>query len=640
MKAQVKAKMKLSVALAGLAVAGGWWLGAVGGAGALAQGAPESLLPPGFDRPSRPARPAASPSAAPVASPAARVLQPRFDGLGNDAPTASPTPVGALAPVLAAVAKGPVALPEGINSFDQLMALPPEKLDRMLGLIPKYDIPPGAQRALRHIGLLDEGEHGMPAQSLAGQNASLVRAAVAGNAGQMVSRWGHILLRRALASRLDAPDGMAPTEFAALRASLLLRMGEQDTARALVQDVDPSLYDAALAQAAWHSYIATADLTGFCPVLQSQPSLRQDAEWQAMRGICATFGGASASGMGELDRMAAAKSAPRIDILLAQKYAGASGSGNRRTVNVEWEGVTTMTPMRYALTIALGIAPPETAMKESGGRFSAVNALAPMLGLGLRADASDGAAAHGVLSSAAMVDLYAQVYNNDDVKGGPADRALLLRDAYVGITPADRLTAIQQLWDGAQGNARYGRMVLTAYAAARLTPSADMAGAAGDLIASMLAAGLDGNAAMWRSVVELGSDGWAQLAVAMPVTQKVDVAAIETFIDRDKSENKHRSAMLVAGLSGLGRLDDSARADLLKKLSASVDGRSRWSDAIDQAANVGNPTLVALLAGLGMQGDAWSRMTPRYLMHIVSALQRVGLGAEARMIAAEAVARG
>jgi hypothetical protein len=46
-----------------------------------------------------------------------------------------------------------------------------------------------------------------------------------------------------------------------------------------------------------------------------------------------------------------------------------------------------------------------------------------------------------------------------------------------------------------------------------------------------------------------------------------------------------------------------------------------------------------MLAGLGMQGDSWARMTPRYLYHIVSALNRVGLSAEARLIAAEAVAR-
>ena len=80
-------------------------------------------------------------------------------------------------------------------------------------------------------------------------------------------------------------------------------------------------------------------------------------------------------------------------------------------------------------------------------------------------------------------------------------------------------------------------------------------------------------------------------------------------------------------------------ASALGKVNASVDGHSRWIDTIDAAAQAGNPALVALLAGLGMQGDGWDKMTPRYLFHIVSALNRVGMNAEARMIAAEAVAR-
>ncbi|HMO67853.1 MAG TPA: hypothetical protein PKE25_04180, partial [Novosphingobium sp.] len=67
---------------------------------------------------------------------------------------------------------------------------------------------------------------------------------------------------------------------------------------------------------------------------------------------------------------------------------------------------------------------------------------------------------------------------------------------------------------------------------------------------------------------------------------------------------------------------------------------SRWSQLIEQAAEARNPALVALLAGLGMQGFGWERMTPRHLYHIVAALNAVGLSAEARMIAAEAVARG
>jgi hypothetical protein len=69
-------------------------------------------------------------------------------------------------------------------------------------------------------------------------------------------------------------------------------------------------------------------------------------------------------------------------------------------------------------------------------------------------------------------------------------------------------------------------------------------------------------------------------------------------------------------------------------------GRSnRWTQAIDAAAASGNQTFVALLAGFGMQGAGWTKMTPVHLYHIVGALHRVGLDGEARMIAAEAVSR-
>ena len=84
----------------------------------------------------------------------------------------------------------------------------PEELDQLLGLKPKFDIPPGARRALTRVGVLAMAEGGLPPRALANQPAALVRAVLAGNKGPMVSRWGHILLRRALASRMAAPAGM------------------------------------------------------------------------------------------------------------------------------------------------------------------------------------------------------------------------------------------------------------------------------------------------------------------------------------------------------------------------------------------------------------------------------------------------
>ena len=63
------------------------------------------------------------------------------------------------------------------------------------------------------------------------------------------------------------------------------------------------------------------------------------------------------------------------------------------------------------------------------------------------------------------------------------------------------------------------------------------------------------------------------------------------------------------------------------------------AEANYRAGEVRNAALVTMLMGVGMQGDDWSRMTPRHLYHIVSALRRSGMEAEARMIAAEALAR-
>ena len=90
---------------------------------------------------------------------------------------------------------------------------------------------------------------------------------------------------------------------------------------------------------------------------------------------------------------------------------------------------------------------------------------------------------------------------------------------------------------------------------------------------------------------------------------------------------------------GLGRVDQQTAQGFAGKIGIDLARRSRWSEAIDGAAASHNPALVALLVGYGMQGTGWHRMTPMHLYHIIGALRQVGLDGEARMIAAEAVAR-
>lgn len=595
---------------------------------AFAQDAPESLLPPGFDRPApRPTRATPSaPAAAPVTAP------PRASG-----PVVQVLPEAE--PGVGAVVAGPAALPANLPPLEALAAMTPQELEAALNLKPVDDIPPAARRALSRIGVIDEGEGGLPYWQLARQDPELVRAALTGNRGRLVSRWGHILLRRALASRLDAPAGMDPATFVALRAALLTRMGEADVARALVQDVDTANLGPVLTQAAFDAYVTTGDFTGICPAVQLQGAARKDKPWQVIGAICDAFSGEGSRGLAALDRLTYYGAMPRVDMLLAQKYAGAAGKG-RRAVTIEWNQVKDMTPWRYAMTTAIGLQPPAELMTSAGRGYTFMAALAPAQGLGARMAAADTAAACGILSSAAMIDLYGQVYDEGDTTSEAGQQALRLRDAYGAATAAGRITALRTLWgDGSDVQQRYGRLVLTAYAAARIPASKDLEDTAAPLLAAMLAAGLDANALRWSGVVETGSEGWALLALAAPRGGAVSAGAIDDFHDQDNSADLRKSRFLVAGLAGLGRLPLATATDLASKYGFQLDRASRWTQAIDRAAEYRNAQLVALLAGLGMQGESWAGMTPRNLYHIVAALNRVGLTAEARMIAAEAVAR-
>lgn len=638
------ARRSLALAVSALALG---LAGALGGAGlaglASAQQKPESILPPGFDDPV----PAPTPAPAPTAVPTTRPAQ--------GAPTTGPAPLpGPSAP--AAVAVDPASLPplpaisrnelNRLPSLEALENMSTEELDQLLGLKPKFDIPPGARRALTRVGLLAMEEGGLPPAALVNQPAALVRAAMTGTKGPMVSRWGHILLRRALVSRMAPPAGMDPIEFAALRARVLNRIGEYTTARALVQDIDSGNWSSSLTAEALTAYLASGDITGACPAVRLQGSAREDGEWQMWQAICNGYAGEGALAASQLSRALNRGAAPRIDVLLARRFAGAAGRG-QRAVEIEWQGVDELNPWRFGLATALGEPVPEalldSALTGPGGAYYArAGALLPMLPATARARFAGRAARDGILSADAMVDLYSEVYADSAAEGDPAAHAAALREAYLATDPAARIAAMQRLWSAGAalgGGGGYGARVLTAYAAARIPADAAHEAAAGDLIAAMLTAGLDRDALAWRGVVAEGSLGWALIVLSAPRSGGVGQSAVSGFISDDTSEGARKSAFLVAGLAGLGRLSAGDTGVLEGQLGLELDRQTRWSRTIARAAEVNNPTLVALLAGLGMQGTSWETMTPLHLYHITAALTRVGLEAEARMIAAEAVAR-
>lgn len=622
--------------VAGLAVAGAL-VGVLASGLATAQDAPESLLPPGFDDPAPAPTPAPQPTAAPPVAP------PPAPG------TAPAVPVG---PVLPGPAPAPGSLPnvpqlsaeerDGLPTLEELEELSTDELDDLLGLKPQYDIPPAARRSLMEVGVLSPSEGGLPTKSLANQPERLVRAILAGTKSGLVSRWGHIMVRRALVSRFEAPEGMNPSEFAALRAGVLNAIGEFGLARALVQDIDTGNWNEALTNEALTAYIGASDVVGACPAVRLQGSERDDAQWVMLSAICNAYAGEGALASRQLNTAQNEEIAPEIDLLLAQRYAGAAGRGRGGTT-VEWSGVEGITPWRFSLANSVGETIPESILtsaldSRSGGYYRLAGAVSSSVPLAERIPFAEYAATRGVFSAGALVDLYSELYNNEGLGGEYAQRASRLREAYVALDPAARITAMRGLWG--ENRTAFAGHVLTAYAAARIPPSADNLADADTLIGSMLTAGLDRDAMAWSAFVEEGSMSWGLLALANPNGGAASITGVDGFLSGDDSEEARKSQFFIAGLGGLGRVPGDDVNGYGAQLGVNFSRQTRWTRMIDRAAEVENKAMVALLAGLGMQGDSWSQMTPVHLYHLVSALNKVGFKAEARMIAAEAVARG
>ncbi len=113
-------------------------------------------------------------------------------------------------------------LPADFPTLAELEAMEEDEINEAARPAPEVSISPqppavrwhGVGRAGQRRGRFSSAFASPPARCTGARRAGRQR-------GPLVSRWGHILLRRALASRLDAPAGMDPAEFAALRARAL-----------------------------------------------------------------------------------------------------------------------------------------------------------------------------------------------------------------------------------------------------------------------------------------------------------------------------------------------------------------------------------------------------------------------------------
>ncbi|HEX2802460.1 MAG TPA: hypothetical protein VHN55_00525 [Sphingomicrobium sp.] len=461
----------------------------------------------------------------------------------------------------------------------------------------------------------------------------------------VASRWLHIGLRGALLAAAHSPRGVNPVDWAAERAWLLLRMGEADAARMVISSVDTDRFTPKMTQVAVQSALANSDPLALCAIgdglRKAEPRIVA-----IVQAICSGLNGESELASAQIESARRRGPIGGIDLALAQKVVGATSDSGTATT-IEWEPVEALTAWRYGLATATAMSPPARLLDSATPRLRAWHARAPLIPFQDRLESARIATGLGVFSSRALIDFYSWIYDSTDPNELGGSDAWQLRLAFAANDQGTRLAAMRQLWRlGGDRLQREASRAMLATAASRIQPARQIQGDASNLIASMLAAGLDSQAARWTDVVGQMDGGdadtaWAMLALGAPDGAGVDVSPgrVNAFIGRDSSKGRKRSALLVAGLAALGRLDAGAASRLNSRHGLNIGRSSRWTHMIDAAARRDQTGSVLVLAGTGLQAADFESLPSSQLFHIVMALRNSGQEFLARMVAAEALAR-
>jgi hypothetical protein len=510
---------------------------------------------------------------------------------------------------------------------------------------PPIEYPAHARRDPFVVGRIDPAAAGLGENPWGGANGTFLSSLMRRMDTPLASRWAHIALRNALLAKAHAPVGVNPIDWVAERSWLLLRLGEADGARMLVADVDTDRFTPKMTQVGVQSALANADPPGLCPI---EPGIRkyEPGIRALVSAMCASLSGEPESAAAQIDDARRRGRAGGIDLLLAQKVVGA-GSNTGRAVTIEWDPVDRLTAWRFGLATATGMVPPDRLMKDASPQLRAFQARAPLLSAEQRLQSAQVAAGLGVFSSQSMIDLYSALYDATDPSDLPATDAWQLHQAFAGKDRDTKLAAMRKLLDGAKDPLPHeAARAMLGRAASLIAPDADLDKDAPELIAAMLAAGYDRTAARWISVVrqmdgDAADRSWAMLALGAPDPRGLDLSnsRISTFINHDKSEGKVRSALLVAGLAGLGRIEAGTAESLSRRFGLGIGRQSTWTKMIDAAAGRNQPATVLILAGTGLQTPNWIDVPGSQQFHIVAGLVRTRQDYTARMIAAEALSR-
>jgi len=252
-------------------------------------------------------------------------------------PTAGPVPQPSTAPS---------ADTSGAGDETAIEEVSPASLQPARTVQPPVEYPGWARRDPWTVGKLDPAAEGLGDNPWGGASGAFLSTLMRRMNTPIASRWAHIAIRDALLAKARAPRDVNPIDWVAERSWLLLRMGEADAARMLVDGVDTDRFTPKMLQVAVQTALATADAAALCPL---EPGMRKydSATQQLVAGMCAALAGDQDSASAQIDDARRHGRIGGIDLALAQKVIGAAGSG--RAATIDWGPVDSLTAWRFGL---------------------------------------------------------------------------------------------------------------------------------------------------------------------------------------------------------------------------------------------------------------------------------------------------
>ena len=316
--------------------------------------------------------------------------------LPDDIAEPPPPPSGA---VEAPVSMTPGTAPAPLPGFDPLPAaeavLPevpePEPKDPLAELA-------GPTMAPERAGLLTQSEGGTRADLFAGSDARFLSALLARIDAPLASRWGQILLQRALLSAADAPQPVNPADWVAARAGALVRLGAGTDAHRLVSRIAIDRYTAPLYGAAAQAAVAAGDPMALCPLSPLARVLTESPTWSLADAMCLSILGDDVGASLLFDRLRRSRDLSAFDIGLAERVASATG-GSRRGANPEWVEAGGLTAWRIGLASAAGLEIPADLLAAASPAARAWYVRLPGQSLESRAGLAPAVAATGAIST-------------------------------------------------------------------------------------------------------------------------------------------------------------------------------------------------------------------------------------------------